>query len=147
VQSKLIGNLRSVHGVGEILLVGENEEEGIPELVLVQHPLQLLTGLGNTFPIVRVDNENDALGVLEVVSPEWADLILSSDVPHSEGDILVLDRLDIEADGGDGGNDFTEFKLVKDGRLAGGVEADHQNPHLFLAEEGSKQLGDGQTHG
>jgi len=31
------------------------------------------------------------------VSPEWADLILSSDIPHGEGDVLVFDRLDIEA--------------------------------------------------
>ena len=31
------------------------------------------------------------------VSPEWADLVLPSNIPHSEGDVLVLDRLDIEA--------------------------------------------------
>ena len=31
------------------------------------------------------------------VSPERADLVLPSDIPHGEGDVLVLDRLDIEA--------------------------------------------------
>lgn len=31
------------------------------------------------------------------MSPEWADLVLSSDIPHGERDVLVLDRLDIEA--------------------------------------------------
>ena len=35
MQSKLIG----VHGVEKILLVGKDKEEGIPELILVQHPL------------------------------------------------------------------------------------------------------------
>lgn len=66
VQAKLISDLRSGHSIGEILLVGKDKEEGIPELILVQHPLQLLTGLRNTFPIIRIDDENDTLGVLEV---------------------------------------------------------------------------------
>lgn len=37
------------------------------------------------------------LCVLEVVAPERADLILASDVPHGEVDVLVLDRLHVEA--------------------------------------------------
>jgi len=52
MQAKLIGDLCRVHGVGKILLVGKDKEEGIPEFILVQHPLQFLAGLRNTFPIV-----------------------------------------------------------------------------------------------
>ena len=37
------------------------------------------------------------LGVLEVVAPERADLVLAANVPHREADVLVLDRLDVEA--------------------------------------------------
>ena len=66
VQSKLIGDLCGVHGIGKILLVGEDKQEGIAELILVQHPLQLLTSLRNTFPIIRVDNKDDTLSVLEI---------------------------------------------------------------------------------
>lgn len=40
------------------------------------------------------------LGVLEVVAPERADLVLASDVPYCEANVLVLDRLDVEAFGG-----------------------------------------------
>ena len=36
------------------------------------------------------------LRVLEVVPPEGTDLVLSSDVPHGERDVLVLDSLDVE---------------------------------------------------
>jgi hypothetical protein len=36
------------------------------------------------------------LGVLEVVAPERADLVLTADVPDGEADVLVLDRLNIE---------------------------------------------------
>ena len=81
---------------GKILLVGKDQEDGVPELVLVQHALQLLPGLDDTVAIVGVDDEDDALRVLEVMPPEGPDLVLATDVPHGELDVLVLDRLDVE---------------------------------------------------
>jgi len=78
------------------LLVGENQEKGIPELILVQHALQLLSGLDDTVPIVAVNHENDTLGVLEVVAPQRTDLVLTTDIPHGELNVLVLDGLDVE---------------------------------------------------
>lgn len=121
MQSKLIGNLGSIHSVlswetpvseiatrcvqgrethRQILLVGKDQEQSIPEFVLVQHPLELLTGLADTLPIVGVDDEDDSLGVLKIMAPERTDLILTTDIPHSERNVLVLDSLDIEAYGG-----------------------------------------------
>jgi len=84
---------------GQILLVGEHQEESIPKLVLVQHSLELLTGLNNTVAIVAVDDEDDTLGVLEVMPPERADLVLTADIPHGELNVLVLDGLDVETCG------------------------------------------------
>lgn len=81
----------------QILLVGEDQEQSIPEFVLVQHPLELLTGFADTLPIVGVDDEDDSLGVLKVMAPEGTDLVLTTDIPHGERDVLVLDSLDIEA--------------------------------------------------
>ena len=69
VQSKLVSDLSGVHSIGKILLVGEDKEQGVPELIFVQHPLQFLASLRNTFPIVRVDDEDDTLGVLEIWEP------------------------------------------------------------------------------
>jgi hypothetical protein len=80
----------------QILLVGENQEKGVPQLVLVEHALQLLTSLGDTVTIVAVDDEDDALGVLEVVSPQRPNLVLATDIPHGELDVAVLDGLDVE---------------------------------------------------
>jgi len=79
------------------LLVGEDQEKGIPKLILVQHSLQLLTSLNDTVAIVAVDYENDTLGVLEVMPPQRSDLVLTTDIPDSELNVLVLDGLDIEA--------------------------------------------------
>lgn len=132
VETKLVGNFSSVHGIGQILLVGEYKEEGISKLVLVQHSLQLLTSLNNTIAIVAVNDEDDTLGVLEVMPPERSDLVLASHIPDSELDVLVLDSLDVEADGGNGSNDFTQLQLVQDSGLSGSVQTDHENSHLLL---------------
>lgn len=88
--------LLRANAYGQILLVSEDKEEGIPQLVLVQHPLELLASLNNTVAIVAVDDEDDTLGVLEVMPPERTNLVLASDIPYGEGDVLVLDCLDVE---------------------------------------------------
>ena len=66
--------------------------------------------------------------------------------PDSERDVLVLDSLDVEANRGDGGHDLAELELVEDGGLAGGVEADHQDAHILLAEELAEELAERETH-
>lgn len=119
VQTKFISNLGSIHCVllvknglvseppskctqrqethRQILFVGEDQEQGIPKLILIQHSLKLLTSLADTLSVVGVDNENDSLGVLEVMAPKGTDLVLTTDIPHGEGNVLVLDSLDVEA--------------------------------------------------
>ena len=80
----------------QILLVSEDQEESIPELVLVQHSLEFLTRLNNTITIVAVNDEDNTLGVLEVMPPERTDLVLTTNIPHGERDVLVLDCLNVE---------------------------------------------------
>jgi len=82
---------------GQILLVGKDQQDGISQLILVQHALKFLSGLDDTISIVAVDNEDDTLGVLEVVSPQGTDLVLTTDIPHGELNVLVLNGLDVEA--------------------------------------------------
>jgi hypothetical protein len=95
-QSWLSLRAGSASAYGQILLVGKDQEESIPQLVLVQHALQLLARLNNTIAIVAVNDEDDTLGVLEVMPPQRSDLVLTSDIPHCELDVLVLDGLDVE---------------------------------------------------
>jgi hypothetical protein len=153
----------------KILLVGKDQEDGIPELVLVEHALELLTSLDDTVTIVGIDNEDDALGVLEVMSPQRTDLVLTTNIPHGELDVLVLHRLDVEAcargvisgmflrlsgcysesihtDGGNGGDDLAELKLVEDGGLSGGIETNHEDSHLLLSPKPVEQFRKCHTH-
>lgn len=98
-----VSALRSEHTAGvtaktdrQVLFVGKDQQECISELILVQHSLELLAGLADTFPVVGVDHEDDALGVLEIMAPEGTNLVLSSNIPYGERDVLVLNSLNVE---------------------------------------------------
>ena len=64
------------------------------------HFLELLLGLDDALPVVAVHDEDESLGVLEVVPPQGADLVLTAHIPHSEADVFVFYRLHIETCGG-----------------------------------------------
>jgi hypothetical protein len=117
VKAKLIGDFGGVHCVlykrsmkvsntmpstnqktyRQILLIGKNQQKRIPKFILVQHPLQFLTGLNHTIAIIAINNEDNALGILEVMPPKRSDLVLPTDIPHGELDVLVFDSLDVKA--------------------------------------------------
>ena len=58
--------------------------------------MELLFGFVYAFPVLAVDDEHETLGASVVVPPEGPDLVLTSDVPHVELDILVGHRLDVK---------------------------------------------------
>lgn len=64
------------------------------------------------------------LCVLEVVAPQWPDLVLTADVPHREANVFVFYGLDVEADGWNGGDDLAELEFVEDCRFASRIETD-----------------------
>lgn len=68
VKAKLVRDLSSVHRVGQVLLVGKHEQKRVTELVLVEHALEFLARLRDTLTVVRVNDKDDALRVLEVWS-------------------------------------------------------------------------------
>jgi len=60
VEAQLVCDLGGVHGVGQILLVGEHQQHSVPQLILGQHSAQLLAGLANSLAIVAVDDKDEA---------------------------------------------------------------------------------------
>ena len=66
--------------------------------------MKLITSSISTIAIVGINHENQALSVLVVMSPQRPDLVLSSDIPHGEADILILDCLHVESNSRDGCN-------------------------------------------
>lgn len=86
--------------------------------------MQFLLRLADALLVAGVDDEDQALRVLEVVSPQRPDLVLAADVPHGEADVAVLDRFDVEADRRDRGDDFAQLQFVENRRFAGRVQSD-----------------------
>ena len=104
MQSKLISHLSCAHCIWKILLVGENKKDGIAQFILVQHSVHLITSCINTVRIVRINNKDQSLSVLVVVTPQRTDLILTADIPNCKRNVLVLNCLDVETDGRNGGD-------------------------------------------
>ena len=135
MEAKLIRDLGACECAWQVLLVGEDEEHGVAQLWLGEHLVELLAVVFNTLSIIGVDDEDEALGVVVVVSPETSELVLTTDIPHFEADLLVLNRLNVKANSGDRVYDLTKLKLVEDGGLASGVETNHEDSHLALFAE------------
>ena len=80
-----------------------------------------------------VDDEEERVGPGEVVAPERPDLVLAADVPDRQVEVLVLEVLDVEADRRDRLHALVQLELVQHGRLARGVEAEHEQAPLLRA--------------
>lgn len=50
---------------------------------LIQHSVKLVLCLDHTVPVIAVHNKDEALCVLEVVPPEWPDLLTETRGPSS----------------------------------------------------------------
>ena len=66
METKFVSDLSRIHRIRQILLVGEDQQECVPQFILVQHTLEFFTSFNDTFTIIRVNDEDDALSVLEV---------------------------------------------------------------------------------
>jgi len=74
-----------------------------------------------------------------VMSPERPDLVLSTDIPHVELDVLHVDRLDIEPNRRNRGHlVILELERVQNCCLSCRIESQHQDAHFSRP----KQLAD-----
>lgn len=112
VQTQFVGEFTDDHRVWKILFVRKNQKNRLLQLLLLHHLSELLSRLCYSLSVVAVHHEDQTLCVLEVVSPQRTDLVLTADVPHCETDVLVLHRLHIKTDSRDGGDDLSELQFV-----------------------------------
>lgn len=124
-----------LHGVRQVLLVGEDQDDGVPHLPVVDDPVELLPGLVDPVPVGAVHHKDQALRARVVMSPEGPDLVLAAHVPHVELDVLVGDGFHVEPHRGDGGDRLSQFQLVQDGGFPGSVKSKHQYSHLLVAKD------------
>ena len=101
----------------DILLVGKDQQQGILHFAVLNDTGQLSASLVHAIAIDRVNDEDQALGAREVVSPQRTDLVLTADVPDVEFGVLVCDGLDVETDRGDCRHVLVQLEFVEDGCL------------------------------
>ncbi len=163
VHAHCLHDLRGGRCSGHVLLVCQHQHCRVPQSVVGEHRLQLLSGLGEALSVGGVDHKDKAVVVLEVVVPKGSgleidqnhrclpkstrfsftytpDLVLSAHVPHRHGEVLNLDGVHVEADGGDGGDNLVELELVQDGGLPGAVQTDHANLGGDVREEAAQEV-------
>ena len=72
--------------------------------------------------------------------PKGSDFVLSSHIPNGKREVFKLDGFDVEANGGDGGDGFTQFKFVEDGGLASCVKSEHEEADGGRRKEERKEV-------
>merc|ERR1719253_754068 len=130
----------------QILLVRKHKQRRASHLVVVQHLVELLARVLYAISITAVHNEDSSICALIVVPPELADLVLTTNVPHCEADIFVLNSLDIEANCGYRRHNFAKPQVVQDCGLTSSIQADHDNFLCLLIRQEVKHPGENSPH-
>lgn len=132
VQAKSLVHLHDRHVSGDILLVGNDQKDDIAESVFIAHPVQVLPGFRDSVTIIRVNYKDNTRSVLVEVAPLTPQAARATRISHGEGQVLVGDTLDIETDGGDGGDNVSELELVEKGSLSGSMQTQDQQAQVLL---------------
>lgn len=64
----------------EILFVGKDEQETVLHFTIRDDAVELLSGLIYPVSVLRVNDKDQSLGASVVVSPQWSNLVLTTDV-------------------------------------------------------------------
>ena len=113
---------RRPSGVGQVLLVGEDEKGSVAELVVREHVVENFGTFLNALAVGTVDDEDDGVSSLVVVSPKFAKRGLTTDIPQSERKVLVLNGFDVKTNCWDGGFGLAELELTEDCSLTSSVK-------------------------
>ena len=68
----------------QVLLVSEDEYDGVPHLPVVDDPVELLPGLVYPVPVRAVHHEDEPLRARVVVPPQRTDLVLATHILQTE---------------------------------------------------------------
>lgn len=82
LQFKILHNFCRCHGIGQILFVGKNQQHRIFECLFLQHLVQFLLSFLDSVTVRTVHDINQRIGVLEVISPKFADPVLPTYIPN-----------------------------------------------------------------
>lgn len=132
VQRQLLLDLGHGQRLGQVLLVGDDEQRRALVLGELGHLVQLRLGLLQPVHVHRVHHVDDAVRAAAVRLPQRPQLLLAAHVPEVAADALgravaQLDLLRVEADGGHRVHELVELEPVEHRGLAGRVQTQHDD--------------------
>jgi hypothetical protein len=89
MQTQLVCNFFDTHGIREILLVRKDKNSGVSQFFASNNSMKLFARFFNSLPVIAVDNKDQGICVLKIMTPERSDLVLTTDVPHSKVEVFV----------------------------------------------------------
>lgn len=102
------------HTARGILLIGKDQQQRVLHFTVVDDPVKLNGSFLHALRVAGVNHENQSLCTGVVVSPEGSNLVLTTDIPDIELDILVSHAFDIESNCRNGGDVLVaEFELIE----------------------------------
>lgn len=81
----------------EYLFVGKDKKNSVAQFIFVQHSHQFLPSFSDTFAIVAVHNKDQTLCILEVITPQRSNFILTTNIPDSERNVLIFNCFNVES--------------------------------------------------
>ena len=99
--------------------------------------MQSLSSLLNAFSIGTIDNKGDCMAAIVVVAPQFAQRVLTTDVPALELNIFVLKSLHVEPNIRDGIDCLVHLELVEYPSLACRIKAEEKDANVALVSSKS----------
>ena len=96
MKSEFLCNFSHAHDT-LILFISEDEENSVSEFFLSKHSMEFFLSKIHTIFITGVNDKDESLGVLVVVSPEKSDFVLSTNIPDGEFNLFVFESFYVEA--------------------------------------------------
>jgi hypothetical protein len=78
--------------------------------------------------------------------PQRSDLVLSTNIPNIELDILICDSLDVKPYGRDCGDVLIQLQFIQYRCLSSCIQPQHQQAHLFRSEDLAHHFGNLAAH-
>jgi hypothetical protein len=120
--------------ISQVVVAAFGDRTGlmIKHNILIQK--QRVASLVNAKNIIRIDDEDQSLCAVAVMSPEWPKPFLTADIPYIHVEPFVANRLNIETDRWDRRHLFPKCQFVQQRRLPGGIKSEHQAARVSIAE-------------
>mmetsp|Transcript_10392 Transcript_10392/g.21288 ORF Transcript_10392/g.21288 Transcript_10392/m.21288 type:complete len:262 (-) Transcript_10392:2-787(-) len=138
MEAQLLDHLGGWHRPREVLLVREDEQRCPSQFVLGEHFRQLARRVVGALLVATVHDEDDGAGLRVVMAPERPDLVPAANIPSGEADdaaaLADFQRLDVEANRRDRGDDVACLQRIQHRRFPRGVQTEHQHLELPPAE-------------